>query len=365
MPPSLPIEMAEHAIDFLHDDVHSLAACALASHSLLPAARFHIWRDLTVPIQTHPGPHPRMQVLAEIPDSSSDIAPLIRSLTLKGILSPQPRNRIQQRWDRQPNWNHAFDLGLHQLLPLAYSLPRLEEVAVVGSGLGAAPSRAGMRTPLEALDLSCITRSCNFKYATWDRTDTLPSQAWAPVIGSLGSTLRQCTLGLLAVECYPDNLDNLYGSLNQCTRLRSLGIRWDVSVHPMEATGHSPFVFLRMLADTLRGSARSLAGSAESSAGPHARFPELDTLSIEWLRAEEPVPPGCADACTTLARALEDRSKCPLLRRLDVVARTKRRTPEISAAQREEVAAQEPALRSYFERAVTVGVQLRVELSVD
>ena len=59
-----------------------------------------------------------------------------------------------------------------------------------------------MHAPLDTLDLSCISRSNNFKLATWDHTDTLPSQAWAPVVATLSPTLRHCTLGLLAAECF-------------------------------------------------------------------------------------------------------------------------------------------------------------------
>lgn len=255
----LPIEAAEHILDFLHDDVHALAACALASRVLLPAARFHIWREIAVPVQARPV-YTQMQGLIEILDANASIAPLVISLTLRGVLSSQPRNRVRQRWDdpartmrlweRLPNLRVLrfvflrFCTGLHQLLPVAYALPNLEEIAVVDStailsreystrpshgdsvveldappklktlritggsiawsfqeGLARLLLEPGMRAPLETLDLSCIVRSSNFKYATWDHTDTLPSQAWAPVLVSVGSTLRHCTLGLLAVEC--------------------------------------------------------------------------------------------------------------------------------------------------------------------
>lgn len=260
MTSTLPIEMTEHAVDFLHDDIHALTACALASRALLPAARFHIWHEITVPVQAHPI-HVRMEGLLDILDSNADIAPLIQCLTLRGVLSNQPRNRVRESWndprtgtvrlwEKLPNLRVLnfvflrFSMGLHQLLPVAYSLPRLEEISVVGSvailprqcstrpsyrdsvvalssppklkklsvagrsiawsfleGLGNLLLEPGMHAPLESLDLSCIAHSSNFKYATFDRTDMLPSQAWAPVIGSLSSTLRQCTLGLLAVEC--------------------------------------------------------------------------------------------------------------------------------------------------------------------
>lgn len=382
----------------------------------------------------------------EILEANADIAPLVFSLTLKGVLSPQPRNRIRQRWDdpagtmrlweKLPNLrvlrlvNLRFNTGLHQLLPVAYSLPRLDELAVVGSiamlprecgqdrpsyresvvaldsdappslkrlsvtegsiswsfleGLAMLLREPGMRAPLEALDLSCIARSSNFKYASLDRTDTLPSQAWAPVIGSLAPTLRRCTLGLLAEECWrmlftfcllailttltltltltwvgpAKNLENLYGSLARCTCLQSLGIRCSVLVHPLENSGHCPFIFLDMLANVLAPSSLS--------EGVPSRFPDLETLSIEWVCASTPIPPGCADACEKLARAIEEgRSRVPRLARLNVAVSTSRRTAEIPASQWREVEAQEPILRSCFERVALVGVQLQLDVSVD
>ena len=231
MPAPIPIELAEHAIDFLYDDVHALAACALASRVLLSAARFHIWRGLVVPVQARPT-HSRMQELVEILDATTDIAPIVQSLTLKGVPSSRPANRTQQQhwddpagtlrlWERLPNLRvlkfefMRFDKGLHQLLPVADALPHLEELALINSramlplecetrppfrdsvaqvvlhsdaasgpklkrltvtgGLMSWPFLEDlakvlldprMRVPLDTLDLSCISRSNNFKLAT-------------------------------------------------------------------------------------------------------------------------------------------------------------------------------------------------------
>ena len=76
-------------------------------------------------------------------------------------------------------------LQLAPLLPASYS-PSLAKVLL----------DPRMHAPLNTLDLSCISCSNNFKLATWDHTDTLPSQAWAPVVAAL-SPLRHCTIGLL------------------------------------------------------------------------------------------------------------------------------------------------------------------------
>ena len=143
----IPLELVEYAIDILQDDIHALTACALVSRALLPRARFHIWRELTVPVQVDPL-HARIQGLLELPDANTDTAPPVQSLTLKGVLSPQPQNRIQEHWnnpggamllwEKLPNLRVLkfaqlnFSNGLHQLIPFVYSLPNLEELVPVG-----------------------------------------------------------------------------------------------------------------------------------------------------------------------------------------------------------------------------------------
>ncbi|PIL25451.1 hypothetical protein GSI_13341 [Ganoderma sinense ZZ0214-1] len=429
MPSNLPVELAECAVDFLHDDVHSLAACALASRTLLPATRFHIWRDLNVPVQTQPQ-HPRIQGLLEILDGNADLAPLVRSLTLRAVLSSRlHRERwddgagTMRLWEKFPNLrvlkfvSFHFPMGLHQLLPVAYSLPNLEELAVLDAhallprlysrprpsyresivALDAPPKlqrlsiaggsvswsfmedlakallEPGMRAPLDALDLSCIANSAEFMYVVRDHTETLPSQAWAPVVASLGQMLRQCTLGLLGDECYrtssafsslprrwygahkavghslAENLANLYDSLKQCTRLESLGIV--CCAYPAEGFDYRPFLFVHILADLLL-----------SSPGP---FPQLAALSISWRPGEDPEPEleSCADsaAWTKLAHALENRARYPVLQRLAVALHLSAHTR--SAEEREEIASLESVMRSCLARVALVGVQ--VEVSVD
>ena len=81
------------------------------------------------------------------------------------------------------------------------------------------------------------------------------------------------------------------------------------------------------------------------------------------MRVSKPVPPGCVDACKNLARALEDRSRCPRLQRLNISVSVILRTRGASDTLRE-IAEQEPILRSYFEGVVSSGVQLRVDISL-
>ncbi|KAI1788119.1 hypothetical protein LXA43DRAFT_664472 [Ganoderma leucocontextum] len=165
----------------------------------------------------------------------------------------------------------------------------------------------GMQAPLEALDLPCVTQGSNPRLTTGhhDSTETRPSRAWAPIIASVSQTLRHCALGLLAEECFPANLADLYGCLKQCARLQLLGLV--CNIYPARKVDYLPFLFVDMLADVL---------SSESDA--HPPFPQLETLSLELLQARKPIFQGCADACRKLGRALEDRTRYLHLKRLDL-----------------------------------------------
>ncbi|TFK83499.1 hypothetical protein K466DRAFT_498372, partial [Polyporus arcularius HHB13444] len=44
---ALPGEVADHIIDFLHDDIESLKACALVARSWTPSAHFHAFSTVT------------------------------------------------------------------------------------------------------------------------------------------------------------------------------------------------------------------------------------------------------------------------------------------------------------------------------
>ena len=118
-----------------------------------------------------------------------------------------------------------------------------------------------------------------------------------------------------------------------------------------------------MLADTL--SPPTLRSGSPVTAP--LNLPELRALSVGWRRAREPIPPVCADACRKLARTLDDRSRyCDHgLERLDVTVRADWSGRGSRDAQERQVAAQEPFLRSFFERVVAGGTQLRVDLAVD
>ncbi|KIY62879.1 hypothetical protein CYLTODRAFT_360842, partial [Cylindrobasidium torrendii FP15055 ss-10] len=44
----LPPEICDIIIDFLHDDKPTLAACSVVAPSWTSAARYHLWRAVTV-----------------------------------------------------------------------------------------------------------------------------------------------------------------------------------------------------------------------------------------------------------------------------------------------------------------------------
>ncbi|KAK0434145.1 hypothetical protein EV421DRAFT_1841651, partial [Armillaria borealis] len=40
---SIPQELLDYILDFLHDDVPTLRTCSLVSHAFLPCSRYHIY----------------------------------------------------------------------------------------------------------------------------------------------------------------------------------------------------------------------------------------------------------------------------------------------------------------------------------
>ena len=146
------------------------------------------------------------------------------------------------------------------------------------------------------------------------------------------------------------NLANLYGSLKQCMHLRELGLVCNLD--PSDVVGFRPFLFLDTLADLL---------SPTDAPSP---FPRFEALSLELLQTNELVLDGCEDACAKLASALEDRTRYPHLKRLDVCAKTQKHTGTIEGyiAIRGRLVEEEAIFRTSFGRVEAVGV--RVEISM-
>ncbi|RPD78367.1 hypothetical protein L226DRAFT_568017 [Lentinus tigrinus ALCF2SS1-7] len=70
----LPQEIFDHILDFLHDDVNTLRACALAHRVLLQTSRYHRFNGL-------PLAYPRISRFATILSLSPDLAWSVRSLS--------------------------------------------------------------------------------------------------------------------------------------------------------------------------------------------------------------------------------------------------------------------------------------------
>lgn len=145
------------------------------------------------------------------------------------------------------------------------------------------------------------------------------------------------------------NLANLYGSLKRCTHLRSLDIV--CNIFPVDSDSYLPFRFVDMLAELL-------------SSGPDAPFPELRSLWLELQWAKAPMLQGCADACTKLAVALEDRTRCPHLKRLDVRVKLNKNKAinDGPLSVGEQITTQETLLRSSLGRVELVGVHLEISV---
>ncbi|PIL25450.1 hypothetical protein GSI_13340 [Ganoderma sinense ZZ0214-1] len=339
----IPLELVDYAIDSLHDDFNALTACALASRTFLPRARFHIWREVTVSVEADPL-HVRMEQLLEILDASPYIAPLVQSLTLKGVLYPQPRNRLQEYWndpggtmllwEKLPNLRVLkfvqvdFSNGLHQLVPFAYSLPNLEELSL--AGFDAVPQRGHPPSPSYRDSIVQL--------------HTTPKLKRLSITGGWVLWLFLEDLAKLLLEPAA-NLAKLYGSLAQCTLLQSLGLV--CNVYRNSTTSYRPFLCISALAD---------------SSSP---FPRLETLSLELLQSRELVLEGCEEASTKLASAIEDQTRYPQLKRLGVHAKTTRRirTAECVLSTDEKIAAQEKIFWSCFGRLEAIGVQVEVSVT--
>ena len=84
--PRLPPELTDYTVDFLHDDVPTLRALALASRSTLPSARYHLFNSITLHSITE-----RDRALALVtscPHLSSYIQSLTFSKTTNGTHLP-------------------------------------------------------------------------------------------------------------------------------------------------------------------------------------------------------------------------------------------------------------------------------------
>lgn len=74
--PRVPYELSDYIIDFLHADPSALSACALTCRSWAPAARFHLFRSVTLPNRNFTTPFQRLL------HTSPDLGWYVRELTV-------------------------------------------------------------------------------------------------------------------------------------------------------------------------------------------------------------------------------------------------------------------------------------------
>ena len=74
----IPPELTDTIIDFLHDDVQSLLACALVSHSWLPCSRLHLFQSCTI---RDPG---QFEVAFRTILTTVDVSKYVLNLTIVG-----------------------------------------------------------------------------------------------------------------------------------------------------------------------------------------------------------------------------------------------------------------------------------------
>lgn len=130
---SLPPELDDIILDYLHDDTASLARCALVRHSWLPTARYHFWNHLRLNCATD-----ELDRLREFLKSSPHVGFYIRN-----VVVTQKKGEVCQ-------W---YDLNLlHFTLSVLSQLPNLSALTLDGLWFGA-PKR-GEKAPITVLSPS-------------------------------------------------------------------------------------------------------------------------------------------------------------------------------------------------------------------
>ncbi|KAG7441520.1 uncharacterized protein BT62DRAFT_1080054 [Guyanagaster necrorhizus] len=83
--PRLPLELTDQIIDALSDDVSSLRACALSSRQLLCHSHYHLFRAVCFDFI----PHRSFNHYEKFSEKCQNVAPLVKSLTLRSENDPQ------------------------------------------------------------------------------------------------------------------------------------------------------------------------------------------------------------------------------------------------------------------------------------
>lgn len=115
--PRLPPELTDYAIDFLHDDVPSLRALALAAHTTLPSARYHLFYSASLHNAAD------FDKLTALVTNSPHLAPYIQSLTLSKAAKQTQLTPVRiSTVDTSSAWESTLATSLPQHLPALKTL---------------------------------------------------------------------------------------------------------------------------------------------------------------------------------------------------------------------------------------------------
>lgn len=134
----LPPELVDRILDHLHKDKRALAACALASHVMLPTSRYHRFRDLTLHLRQVP-------TLMSLIDSAPNLALAINSVCVrfKGWADPKQELEFLTRLPAVSSFGMitpAYQrVSVEHLAVVASHIPALASLFLCGPGVITAP----------------------------------------------------------------------------------------------------------------------------------------------------------------------------------------------------------------------------------
>lgn len=150
---TLPVELVDRIIDFLHDDKKSLRSCSLVHRSWLDASRHHIF--YTMEVNGKDG----FSALLSFLQRSPSVLPYIKELFLRGrdlSSPPSPRNITKRSYDAT--------LCSHLLQQILFLLPSLEflELKMLNFNHSETKKRRRLSLPRSWLSLQEEPQGCAF-----------------------------------------------------------------------------------------------------------------------------------------------------------------------------------------------------------
>lgn len=121
---TLPHEILDHILDYLHDDPRTLGLCALASRVLLQTSRYHRFNGL------HIGLH-NIRIIMPLLNASPDLAQTITSLTMSSASRSPVSHEILSTLQSLPALT-KISVWIHRLPVTAY-LGHLTSLCLMGN----------------------------------------------------------------------------------------------------------------------------------------------------------------------------------------------------------------------------------------